>query len=95
MQTKIKRALLVVLAIGAAALLAACGSSSNNASSSSMLGGMAMGSTSAAQSTAAASGQVNAVDRAFVQQMISQARAERRLRTAQERRARLGGSDSP
>jgi len=32
---------------------------------------------------------------AFVQLMIGQARAERRLRTAQERRARLGGSDSP
>jgi len=32
---------------------------------------------------------------AFVQRMRGQARAERRLRTAQERRARLGGSDSP
>ena len=32
---------------------------------------------------------------AFVQLMISQARAERRLRTAQERRARLGASASP
>lgn len=32
---------------------------------------------------------------AFVQQMRSQARAERRLRTAQERRARLGGAASP
>jgi hypothetical protein len=32
---------------------------------------------------------------AFVQLMIGQARAERRLRTAQERRVRLGGSDSP
>jgi integrase-like protein len=32
---------------------------------------------------------------AFVQLMMGQARAERRLRTAQERRARLGGSDSP
>jgi len=32
---------------------------------------------------------------AFVQLMSGQARAERRLRTAQERRARLGGFDSP
>ena len=32
---------------------------------------------------------------AFVQLMIGQARAERRLRTAQERRARLSGADSP
>ncbi len=32
---------------------------------------------------------------AFVQLMMGQARAERRLRTAQERRARLGGSASP
>jgi hypothetical protein len=32
---------------------------------------------------------------AFVQLMIGQARAERRLRTAQERRARLGRADSP
>jgi transposase InsO family protein len=32
---------------------------------------------------------------AFVHLMLGQARAERRLRTAQERRARLGGSDSP
>ncbi len=32
---------------------------------------------------------------AFVQLMIGQARAERRLRTAQERRVRLGGADSP
>jgi hypothetical protein len=32
---------------------------------------------------------------AFVQLMIGQARAERRLRTAQERRARLGGAASP
>ena len=32
---------------------------------------------------------------AFVQLMMGQARAERRLRTAQERRARLGASDSP
>ena len=32
---------------------------------------------------------------AFVQLMSGQARAERRLRTAQERRARLGGSTSP
>jgi transposase InsO family protein len=32
---------------------------------------------------------------AFVQLMMGQARAERRLRTAQERRARLGGSTSP
>jgi hypothetical protein len=32
---------------------------------------------------------------AFVQLMMGQARAERRLRTSQERRARLGGSDSP
>ena len=31
----------------------------------------------------------------FVRLMRGQARAERRLRTAQERRARLGGSDSP
>ncbi len=31
---------------------------------------------------------------AFVQLMIGQARAERRLRTAQQRRARLGGADS-
>ena len=32
---------------------------------------------------------------AFVQLMIGQARAERRLRSAQERRARLGTSASP
>ena len=32
---------------------------------------------------------------AFVHLMIGQARAERRLRTAQERRARLGVADSP
>jgi transposase InsO family protein len=32
---------------------------------------------------------------AFVQLMMGQARSERRLRTAQERRVRLGGSDSP
>ena len=32
---------------------------------------------------------------AFVQLMIGQARSERRVRTAQERRARLGASASP
>ncbi len=32
---------------------------------------------------------------AFVQFMMGQTRAERRLRTAQERRARLGSFDSP
>ncbi len=32
---------------------------------------------------------------ALVQLMMGQARAERRLRTAQERRARLGGAASP
>ena len=32
---------------------------------------------------------------AFVRLMMGQARAEHRLRTAQERRARLGGSASP
>ena len=32
---------------------------------------------------------------AFVQLMMGQARSERQLRTAQERRVRLGGSDSP
>ncbi len=32
---------------------------------------------------------------AFVQLMRGQARAESRLRSAQERRARLGGFDSP
>ena len=32
---------------------------------------------------------------AFVQLMMGQARSERRLRNAQERRGRLGGFDSP
>ena len=32
---------------------------------------------------------------AFVRLMMGQARAEHRLRSAQERRARLGGSTSP
>ncbi|MDQ6804900.1 MAG: DUF305 domain-containing protein [Actinomycetota bacterium] len=50
-------------------LLAACGSSSNKTGSSSMPG-MSMGSTSTGQGTTAASGHANAVDRAFVQQMI-------------------------
>lgn len=69
MQTRINRSLLAALAVGAAALLAACGSSSNSASSSSMAG-MAMSSTSAASGMSAPNAQANAVDRAFVQQMI-------------------------
>lgn len=68
-QTRIHRSVLAVLAVGTALLLAACASSSNKATSSSMPG-MAMGSTSAASGTSAKHAQANAVDRAFVQQMI-------------------------
>ncbi len=73
MHIKTSRALLVLLAASAAVLLAACGSStstSTGSSASSSMPGMSMGSGSTMHGTTATSGHANAIDRAFVQQMI-------------------------